>query len=78
MFICLHPQTNFSADPARKYVQLVDPDGIEEATNGESRNRQKCAQIKLYLQTLRFENHKFHLIIISSQISQPCKNSGGD
>lgn len=46
MFICLHPQTNFSADPARKYVQLVDPDGIEEATNGESRNRQKMCSNK--------------------------------
>lgn len=56
----------------------MDPYGIEKATNGESRNRQIYAQIKLYLQILRFENHNFHFTIFSSQIFQPCKNKGGD
>ena len=56
----------------------MGPYGLEDATNGESRNRQKYAQIKLYLQPLRFDNNNFHFTIISSQIFQPCKNRGGD
>lgn len=48
---------------------FVGPYGIEEATDSESRNRQTYAQLKLYLQTPKFEYHNFHFTIFF--ISRP-------